>query len=1540
MLIHPRQFRFVAAFAVMGLLSLGAGSWMFLSSRKPRTIPPPPSTLMPEEAAHVPASEVPRGGPTSSNREKPLKVNVQSVPVDAVPARLNFGSAWQHEIRPQLAAFDKWAAGYVAAPTPAREALAEEGLGRAQARREVLAELIKTDPRQAIAAAVPMKVRGQLPPEILAQLEERISGTGNLELLAITPAPGQTVAEPYAKRATIEGKTFRAYTYGRRQSQATKLETSLLGVALDGALAVSESPLRVLEEGETPAATTTVETTCPVSGQTTPVVTRAPLNLSAPTAVQVGNKVVVTCHTEHPPEYEARLIRAEDLAGPYPVFSLNDSGPGTFNITARPPTSWSQGTKKLLIIRVDFSDRPGTPVTPDVPPVTIDDTFAVNQINQSGGVRDFYVQGSYGKTTLSVASAVSGDSPDVTPVYRLPQTAAYYAVGDAFDSFDGYLHDDARTLATADRYNLANYDRIGVVFSNLSDIPNSKITYGGRANVQGKNFLINGFFNFGTLVHEIGHTYGLQHSNFWQVKFGTPVSAGGTSIEYGDPWDPMGRNVVTVANHFNQWEKSLLQWIPDSAVTTVSNGGTYRVFRFDHPSANLANALALKIVRNGVQDYWIGYRYALANSSLRNGAYILWGYNAVQQSNLLNFGGDMDVNNSPLPVGTSFHDTEAGLTINPLATGGTSPNEYLDVQVVLDSRIQWSSPTYSFDEKLGAATLTLRRTGSSSGSVSVNYATANGSATAPGDYTATSGTVTWANGEAAGKTIVIPLATDTLAEGTENFVVNLSNTTGGAVIVNGTTATVNIADAGAPDPALNPDSFNSSVEQVIVQPDGKLLVGGWFDTIYVNGTPNPRKGFARLNANGALDPAFGNGAGVNVAPLSAMLLQPDGKIVIGGNFTTVHGTARARVARLNADGSLDATFDPGTGPNDEVHSLAFQPDGKILLGGKFTSVAGQTRGGIARLNPNGTLDPTFAGPAFLGFPNADVLSIALQPDNKPVVAGSFFFNPAPYKSSVARLNTNGSLDATFDPGYGAHIAGDNGFIQSVQKVAVQRDGKVVVGGYFTGFNNVTHHRLARLTTTGALDASFAPSIDPAVLGNTSPYPHVRTLLVQGDGRIVVGGTFTQVNGAALSNFARLNGDGTLDTTFAVGTGSSGWVNDSAMQPDGKLVLAADGGTIQGTANRTLARLFTGQAGLPGTVQFSTASNLAPEGNALALAVKRTGGNFGAVSINYATQPGTAVATRYTPVSGTLTWANGDAANKTISVPLLNDGLAQTDQTFSLNLGIPIGGLLSGSPASGSVKITPPAKTLVQLNPATGQTLMWSVSGATLIGNSLGPTLPAGWTVAGLADFNGDGKQDYYLFKPATGAVVAWLLNGTALTGSATLPTLPAGWQLSAVADLNADGKPDLVLSNPASRSLAVWYLNGPALASSAHITQAGAAKTLPAGWEIAGAADFNQDGKRDLVLYNPSTLATTVWYLNGTAITSQMAGPTIAAGWTLTGVNDFNGDGKPDFLIFAPATRKSGIWTLSGTALVNATYLVDGANAPILQPTGYDLVVP
>ena len=1220
--------------------------------------------------------------PAAKNDSLPHAAKLPVAPVlkkvadQNIPAPKILANVPKQKVTSEFTRFNQWTEKYLAANSAERAALLPEGVELARLRRTEMKLLIQGDPQQAIASSVPVTVRTKLPAEIVGQLEERISGKGELSFLAITPAPGQTVAQPYSHSAQLNGKFYDAFVYGRRQNQSTKIDVSIWGVAVDNQFAVSDSPLRVLEAGEVPLPQEPIDSLCPISGKNTPVAPGAALNVDATTAVEVGGKIHLLCSAGHVSDYEAKLIQAEDAAGPYSVEALEaDGGAGTSDIVGRPPVSWSQGSKKVLVIRVAFLDLTGTPVNIYDHTNAITDDYVVNCINQTNGVRDFYNQASYNKTTLLITPTTAGDSPDVTPVFTLPSAASYYATNNA----NSQLHTDAENLALTNGIVLTNYDRIGVVFSSLSSIPGSQINFGGLSDVQGKRFWINGEFDFRVVAHELGHTYGLMHANLWQVSDGNPVSSAGSSTEYGDSFDVMSSGATTIQNHFNQWAKNLLQWIPDSAVSNITAAGTYRVYRFDHPSAALTNNLALKIVRESTHDYWIGYRRAITNNaSLTNGAYILWGYNSVHQTDLL----DMTTPGTSyadagLAVGASFTDSAAGITLHPVASGGTSPNEYLDVQIGFTPRVQWASTTYTVDEQAGAATLTLLRGNSSNGTVTVQYTTTDGTAIAPGDYTKTNGTITWAAGDLSPKTISIPIISDSIQEGLENFTVSITNVSG-AVVVNGTNATVNIAEPGSFDTAFGEAFVNSTVTQVIPQPDGKLLLCGNFGTIYdTNFNAYTRGGIGRLNADGTLDQNYAVGAGVNSFPVNGMVLQSDGKVIIVGSFTSVHGNSCSHVARLNTDGSLDTSFNPGTGPASTVYAVALQPDGKVIIGGSFTNVAGTSREYIARLNADGSLDTTFVGPDFGDVSGWVIYAILLQPDNKILAAGNFYFNGSPFKSGIVRLNTNGTTDGTFNPGAGAHQSGNTSFLLAVRSMSLQRDGGIVIGGQFTAFNNTNRNYIARLTSTGALDASFDPSAGTTVFAT----------MVLPDQKIAVGGAFTNIGGSNLNRFARLNSNGSVDTNFTVGTGSSGNILGFALRPDTKLIINGQFGTNSGVANRTISQYYTGLPGAPGTAQFAAAAYSGAEGASAALSVARVGGSYGAVSVNYATIPGSAGTNDYTPALGTLSWADGDTNSKTISIPLTFDGVAESAETFIVNLGIPANGLSLGALGQTSVTIS-------------------------------------------------------------------------------------------------------------------------------------------------------------------------------------------------------------------------------------------------------------
>jgi uncharacterized delta-60 repeat protein len=393
----------------------------------------------------------------------------------------------------------------------------------------------------------------------------------------------------------------------------------------------------------------------------------------------------------------------------------------------------------------------------------------------------------------------------------------------------------------------------------------------------------------------------------------------------------------------------------------------------------------------------------------------------------------------------------------------------------------------------------------------------------------------------------------------------------GTVIKN-YTVTINRAVAAPGD--LDPLNINidGHINATISQPDGKtILVGSFYSVLEV-----PRRHIARLNADGTLDNAFNpNLTGSSVATVA---IQADGKILIGGYFESnrlsgaATATSRNCIARLNHDGTLDMDFDPNA--NEAVLSIAVQADGKILLGGEFTTLQPNgatmptTRKRIARLNANGTLDIDFdpnvnsseEGP----YSGHNVSSILAQADGKILLGGSFTTlqpNGAATliaRKHIARLNADGTVDVSFDPN-------PNG---RVSNVAVQADGKILVGGFFTTLQPnaaataTTRSGIARINADGTLDIGFNP--------NANGY--VNSVVVQADGKILLGGGFYFLQPGGSSSvsiyrgggIARVNSDGTVDTGF--NPNPRGFTRAStrsvAIQADGRVLIAGDFDSLQ------------------------------------------------------------------------------------------------------------------------------------------------------------------------------------------------------------------------------------------------------------------------------------------------------------------------------------------------------------------------------------------
>jgi uncharacterized delta-60 repeat protein len=327
---------------------------------------------------------------------------------------------------------------------------------------------------------------------------------------------------------------------------------------------------------------------------------------------------------------------------------------------------------------------------------------------------------------------------------------------------------------------------------------------------------------------------------------------------------------------------------------------------------------------------------------------------------------------------------------------------------------------------------------------------------------------------------------------------------------------------GRLDPTFVPaPGTNDAVNVVIPQRDGKVIVAGRFTQVNNVG----RNRIARLNFNGSLDTSFDPGTGAD-SEITAAVLQPDGRIVVAGRFTSFNGFMHNRVCRLNANGSVDQSFGLGAGINNSALALALQNDGRILVGGQFSQVDLTQRFNLARLNTNGSVDSTF-DPG--NGPNGDVNAIVIQPDGAIIIGGTFISYNGVARGGIARVLANGVLDSSFDS-----LVGTGG---NVFALALQHNGQIVLGGRFVQYAGINRTFIARVFSNGALDPGFNPV----------PDDWVQSLAVEPDDRILVGGFFTAINGVGRSRIARLNTTGSLDTAFDPGFGCLGSLTNDATQ---------------------------------------------------------------------------------------------------------------------------------------------------------------------------------------------------------------------------------------------------------------------------------------------------------------------------------------------------------------------------------------------------------
>jgi uncharacterized delta-60 repeat protein len=352
------------------------------------------------------------------------------------------------------------------------------------------------------------------------------------------------------------------------------------------------------------------------------------------------------------------------------------------------------------------------------------------------------------------------------------------------------------------------------------------------------------------------------------------------------------------------------------------------------------------------------------------------------------------------------------------------------------------------------------------------------------------------------------------------------------------------------DRNLNLSAVGSFINATAVQPDGKILIGGLFNTV-LGAT---RNNIARLNANGTLDVGFNPDANDEVATIA---VQADGKILAGGNFTSIGGQPRNRIARLDGTSGLADSFNPNA--NDFVISIALQADGQILAGGKFTNIGRAPRTYLARLDALTGLADSFDVHA-----NDWVLSIAVQADGK-ILAGGWFNGTnsigGQTRNFLARLDAATGLADSFDPN--ANLA--------VFALAMQADGKVLACGRFDRIGGAAHNYIARLDAKTGLADLFDPHASDWIV----------SIAVQADGKILVGGYFTGANsigGQLRWSIARLDATTGLADSFNPNA-FGGYVNTIAVQADGKILAGGSFTDIGGQTRSLFARLSNDTAAL-------------------------------------------------------------------------------------------------------------------------------------------------------------------------------------------------------------------------------------------------------------------------------------------------------------------------------------------------------------------------
>jgi autotransporter-associated beta strand protein len=609
------------------------------------------------------------------------------------------------------------------------------GIALARERRAALKQLIQADPKSALAHAVPYATRRELPREIIRLLETPVSTTADhiVELACGLPGGGSRREQ----WLTLDnGERLQVFTYGERAEVMSKHNLSVHGIAIDGVIAMHDDPLREWspEEAADHGHTTRI-------AQLGNRLLRIESDEALATARQQLRASETTLGPTALPAYRALALGETD--GMTPVAMQN--GDSSSDDTDLPPvafSAWTEGPKTMLYIRARFADDPTNFV-----PLAL----ATAQSRQAGA-EAFWFENSYGKSSLTTT---------YTDVVTLPNNQSDYV-----NNF-GLLLAHARQAAIAADSTNWNFNNFSFYTVITTGTPGT-FGYTGIAqlNEKGSHMLAN-FTTVRTASHEYGHNLGLNHSEYWLTDSPSPIgrdsvpggyvgdAADAERIEYGHKFAIMGSqdnsgDFESGRAHFTASDKNRLDWLiqADGDIVSTTTSGTLRLYRHDVPSTDFSNMTpgvprAIKINLNATDPtgdtpayrYWLSYRLlptdGITNNWLRNGLQVDWrrdggGFRSVMLD-MTPYSRDTgpystgpayaydnnDKEDGVLLIGRTFSDTGADIHFTPVASGGTSPNEWLDVVVNIGTQGNNAAPVIS--------NFTVNKTNPATGEV-INFA--------------------------------------------------------------------------------------------------------------------------------------------------------------------------------------------------------------------------------------------------------------------------------------------------------------------------------------------------------------------------------------------------------------------------------------------------------------------------------------------------------------------------------------------------------------------------------------------------------------------------------------------------------------------------------------------------------------------------------------------------------------------------------------------------------------------------------------------------